>query len=170
MLQAKGRCDVKRLGPAAGLFVILLAFWIVLTGTFDPATVLIGAGASALVVWFNADSLFQKDEVAKRSFKTVGRMLRVMAVVLFEVVKSNIHVAKIVLSKKMPIDPGFDKVRNPLKRAWNQTLYANAITLTPGTLTVDMDKDHILVHGLVKSEIGGMEDSKMERVFRALEE
>lgn len=161
---------MKRLGPAIGLFILLLAFWIALTGTFDPATVVIGAGASALVVWFNADSLFQKDEVAKRSFKTVGRMLRVMAIVLFEVVKSNIHVAKIVLSKKMPIDPGFVKVRNPLKRAWNQTLYANAITLTPGTLTVDMDQEHILVHGLVKSEVAGLEESKMERAFRALED
>lgn len=152
------------------MFVLLMAFWIILTGTLDLPTVLIGAGASVLVVWFNANLLFGKDETSKVSFMTLFAFLKVMIVVLIEVVKSNIHVAMIVLKKKMPIDPGFVVVRNPLKKAWNQALYANAITLTPGTLTVDVVEDGILVHGLVKSEVKGIEDSKMERAFRALEE
>lgn len=152
------------------MFVLLMIFWIILTGTLDLPTVLIGAAASILVVWFNANLLFGKDEISKVSFKTMFAFLKVMIVVLIEVVKSNIHVAMIVLKKKMPIDPGFVVVRNPLKKAWNQALYANAITLTPGTLTVDVVEEGILVHGLVKSEVLSIEDSKMERAFRALEE
>jgi multicomponent Na+:H+ antiporter subunit E len=170
MFSEERKINLKRLGPAAAMFVLLLAFWIILTGTWDLPTVLIGAGASVLVVWFNANLLFSKDEISKVSVNTVFAFLNVMFVVLVEVVKSNIHVAKIVLKRKMPIDPGFVVVRNPLNKAWNQALYANAITLTPGTLTVDVVKDGILVHGLVKGEVKGMEDSKMERAFRALEE
>jgi multicomponent Na+:H+ antiporter subunit E len=170
MFSEERKIKLKRLGPAAAMFVLLMIFWIILTGTLDLPTVLIGAGASLLVVWFNANLLFGKDETSKVSFKTLFAFLKVMFVVLIEVVKSNIHVAMIVLKKKMPIDPGFVVVRNPLKKAWNQALYANAITLTPGTLTVDVVEEGILVHGLVKSEVKGIEDSKMERAFRALEE
>lgn len=161
---------MKRIAPAFAMFVLLFAFWVVLTGSFHGGTLLIGGVFSLLLVWFNGDLLFGKDDVSRFTPKTILRFVRMMFVVLWDVLKSNIHVAAIVLKKKMPIDPGFEIVRQPLKKAWNQTLYCNAITLTPGTLTVDALEEGILVHGLVKSEIKGLEDSKMERAFRALEE
>ena len=52
----------------------------------------------------------------------------------------------------------------------NQTFFANAITLTPGTLTVDMDKDHIVIHSLLKGQGHSLDDSQLEKAFMALEE
>jgi multicomponent Na+:H+ antiporter subunit E len=90
-------------------------------------------------------------------------------VLIANIIKSNIEVAKIVLSKKMPIDPGFVTIDQKLKKELNQALYANAITLTPGTLTVDMDKDKIVVHGLLKQHVRDLEGSRLEKAFLDLE-
>ena len=56
-----------------------------------------------------------------------------------------------------------------MKKDFNQALFANAITLTPGTLTVDMDDEYILVHGLEIEHIDDIESSKMQKAFESLE-
>jgi multicomponent Na+:H+ antiporter subunit E len=69
----------------------------------------------------------------------------------------------------MKINPGFKKIKQPLKKEFNQALFANAITLTPGTLTVDMDDEYILVHGLEMEHIDEIEQSNMQKAFERLE-
>jgi multicomponent Na+:H+ antiporter subunit E len=160
---------MKRIGGLILLFLLLLGFWLLLAANLDWSTILFGVVVSILVVWYNKDLVFHREDTSRFSFKTVLAFLRVLGVVLWEVLKSNIHVAVIVLKKKMPINPGFDIVRMPLKKELNQALYANAITLTPGTLTVDIVEGGILVHGLVVEEVKNIENSTMERAFAALE-
>lgn len=152
------------------LCILLMLFWLILSFRLDVEVIIIGLLASLLVLLYNFDLIFNDMEATKITLKTSYLLLRLLVILIWEIFKSNIHVAKIVLSKKMPIDPGFESVRNPLKKDLNQTLFANAITLTPGTLTVDMSDDYIVVHGLVKSEIKGIEGSKIEQAFIQLEE
>jgi multicomponent Na+:H+ antiporter subunit E len=97
------------------------------------------------------------------------RFFVLIFILIFNIIKSNIEVAKIVLSKKMPIDPGFVTIDQKLKKELNQALYANAITLTPGTLTVDMDHEKIVVHGLLKKHVRDLEGSSLEKAFLDLE-
>ena len=115
------------------------------------------------------DLVFNHSEVTKLTFKFLYRIFILFFVLIFNIAKSNIEVAKIVLSKKMPIDPGFVKIKNPLKKELNQALFANAITLTPGTLTVDMNHDEIIIHGLVKDSVKNIDTSSLEKAFIALE-
>jgi multicomponent Na+:H+ antiporter subunit E len=79
---------------------------------------------------------------------------------LVEIVKSNIEVAKIILSPKLKIKPQFIKINNPLKTDFNRVIYGNAITLTPGTITVELEKDYIIIHALnskgARDESGGV--------------
>ncbi len=152
------------------LFILLLIFWIVLSFRLDVTTIIIGFLVSGMVVFYNYDLIFNKQEATSLTLRIIWRFFILFIVLIYNIVKSNIEVARIVLSKKMPINPGFETIRNPLKKDLNQAFFANAITLTPGTLTVDMDQDNIVVHGLLKEHIHSLDDSRLEKAFVALEE
>lgn len=152
------------------LFVLLFLFWIILSFKIDLTIAVIGFLVSLMVVFFNYDLVFNNQEAMKLTFRLLYKLLRLFFVLIFNIVKSNIEVAKIVLSKNMPIDPGFETIKNPLKKELNQALFANAITLTPGTLTVEMDDEEIVVHGLVKNSVKDIDGSSLEKAFMALEE
>ena len=151
------------------LFILLLLFWFALSFRIDLTIAIIGLLVSLVVCLLNYDLGFNHSEVTKLTFKFLYRIFILFFVLIFNIAKSNIEVAKIVLSKKMPIDPGFVKIKNPLKKELNQALFANAITLTPGTLTVDMNHDEIIIHGLVKDSVKNIDTSSLEKAFIALE-
>jgi multicomponent Na+:H+ antiporter subunit E len=170
IINAKVVILLKKHFGAVFLFFLLFIFWLILSFKVSLSIVIIGFLVSAIVVFFNYDLIFNGSEVSKLTFRTIKRVIVLFFVLVFNIAKSNIEVAKIVLSKKMPIDPGFVTIKNPLKKELNQALFANAITLTPGTLTVDMDKDKIVVHGLVKGQVSHLDGSSLENAFIALEE
>jgi len=142
---------------------------VVLSSKITLIQLIVGFFASLLVVFYNCDLVFNDLEATKITFKFIGRLIHLFIVLLIEIVKSNIHVMMIVLSPKMKINPGFKKIKQPLKKEFNQALFANAITLTPGTLTVDMDDEYILVHGLEMEHIDDIKKSDMQKAFERLE-
>jgi len=160
---------MKRRQGAVVLFMLLFIFWVVLSSKITLIQLIVGFFASLLVVFYNYDLVFNDLEATKITFKFIGRLIHLFIVLLIEIVKSNIHVMMIVLSPKMKINPGFKKIKQPLKKEFNQALFANAITLTPGTLTVDMDDEYILVHGLEMEHIDDIKKSDMQKAFERLE-
>lgn len=160
---------MKRRQGAVVLFMLLFIFWVVLSSKITLIQLIVGFFASLLVVFYNYDLVFNDLEATKITFEFIGRLIHLFIVLLIEIVKSNIHVMMIVLSPKMKINPGFKKIKQPLKKEFNQALFANAITLTPGTLTVDMDDEYILVHGLEMEHIDDIKKSNMQKAFERLE-
>lgn len=160
---------IKRYG-ALLLWILLTAFWMIIASSLSLTELIIGIFASLLIVLYSMDLVFSKDEMTPFSLRTTRALFLLFLRLIREIIVSNLHVAKIVLSKKMEIDPGFETIRQPLKKDLNKTLYGNAITLTPGTLTVDMHDDVIIVHGLEKHLVKSLEGSKLERSFMCLEE
>lgn len=127
------------------LFITLLLFWILLGGTLAPDTLAVGIVAAFAISFFYGDGIsFLSDyRPMPRSFKaTVGYV----GTFLVELVRSNIALARIVLSPDLPIKPGIVKVRTRLKSRVGRLLLANSITLTPGTLTVEIEGDWLYVH------------------------
>ena len=61
---------------------------------------------------------------------------------LWEMIKANLHVAYIVIHPQLPVKPGIIKIHSDLQKDISLTMLANSITLTPGTLTVDIDEQH----------------------------
>lgn len=161
--------DVKKTYGLLLLLSLLIIFWFILSFEINVYIAIIGFVASVMVAFFNYDLVFNHLEITKISIRTTLRFFVLVFILIFNIIKSNIEVAKIVLSKKMPIDPGFVTIDQKLKKELNQALYANAITLTPGTLTVDMDQEKILVHGLLKSQVRDLEGSSLEKAFLDLE-
>lgn len=132
-------------GGFGPLFVALLFFWILLNGTLASDVLIAGVVVSAVISilyrrylgWFSELRLTPK------------ALMTTIAYVFYyikELVKSNVNVALIVLSPSLPVKPGIVTVRTKLKNPMGRMLLCNSITLTPGTLTVDMEGDLLHIH------------------------
>lgn len=152
------------------LFISLFIFWVILSSRLQTVQMIVGLIATGLIVLYSMDLIFSKDETSGITFKTFFRLILLGLTLIKEVVKANVGVVKIVLSPKMKLHQGFKTIRQPLKKELNQALYGNAITLTPGTLTIGMTKDEIIVHGLLIENIDAIEGSPLQRAFIKLED
>jgi multicomponent Na+:H+ antiporter subunit E len=88
---------------------------------------------------------------------------------LLEIAKSNMQVAKIILSGKLNIDPVMIRLKAGQATEMGQVIYGNSITLTPGTITVDIEDGELLVHALTQSGADGLHEGEMDRRITALE-
>ena len=92
-------------------------------------------------------------------YSTVPQTLSYFTWLFIEIVKANVEVVKAVLSSDMEVSPVLTKIPTPQETDIARTMFANSITLTPGTVSVLMDDDHILVHALL-SHMSAPEDFK----------
>ena len=90
------------------------------------------------------------------------RLLLYMPWLLIEIAKANIDVSLCVLGIK-PISPRLIRIPASQKTALGQTIYANSITLTPGTISLDVRDNTILVHALTNDTAEGLTDGNMDR-------
>ena len=91
-------------------------------------------------------------------------------VLLKEIVLANLSVARMILTRRETVEPVLVHVRTALKTDMAKALLANAITLTPGTITVSVTGQRLLVHCLDKTLAQGMEDSEIARILERLED
>ena len=102
--------------------------------------------------------------------KRLGHILVFLAMVAWEVVKANVAIIRIVLSHHMEITPCLVPVKTDLKSAGARAALANAITLTPGTITVDVKDDVLWVHALTAEMAEGLKDWHVARQLARIEE
>lgn len=136
------------------LFVLLFLFWVLLTWTPDTSApaylqeIGVGLAMAALVTWIMGAATGEKD-VRWFQPKRYGWALVYAFVLAAYVIKANVEVAYRVLHPAMPIRPGLLKLKTRLRGTTARTVLGNSITLTPGTLTVDLRDDGVLmVHWL----------------------
>ena len=127
------------------LFATLFLFWILLNGSVATDVLMVGVVAALLISMLCRDGAAVISELR---LTPKALFTAVMYVFFFskELVKSNINLAKIVLSPALPLNPGIVKVRTRLKSRMGRLLLTSSITLTPGTLTVDLVGEWIYVH------------------------
>jgi len=126
-------------------FLTLLLFWVLLNGNLALDTLLVGVLASLAIVFFlrESTSFLSEFRATPRAFVA---SLQYIGYFLKELVKSNIALARIVLAPTLPINPGIVKVRTTLQSKMGRLMLANSITLTPGTLTVEMEGEWLYIH------------------------
>lgn len=127
------------------LFATLLLFWVLLNGSLANDVLAVGVAAAALIAIFFRHHLGWFSEL-RLTPKALATTVAYVFFYLKELVKSNINVALIVLSPSLPVNPGIVTVRTKLKSSMGRMLLANSITLTPGTLTVDLDGEFLHIH------------------------
>ena len=133
-------------------FIVFFLFWVAFTSSLDPQELGVGA-LVALVIAVLAGKEITEDGMKNFSFHRIQYTIRYIFVFIWEMIKANIDVARRIVQPTIPINPGIVEVPTKLKSNVAKLALANSITLTPGTLTVDIIDDKLYIHWIdVKSE------------------
>ena len=127
------------------LFVTLMLFWLMLNGRLEADILIVGSIISLAIalLYRNGLSFFTEFRFTPAAFVAGFRYYGYFFKELF---KSNLTLAVIVLSPSLPVNPAIIKVRTKLKSRMGRLMLANSITLTPGTLTVEMEGEWLYIH------------------------
>ncbi|WP_336037151.1 monovalent cation/H+ antiporter subunit E [Halobacterium yunchengense] len=154
------------LGQFVLLFCSTYAFYLLVGGTlstFDLATGAVSATIVAALLW----RITTRGEVDLAGLGgRLGRLALYVPYLLWEIVQANVQIARVVLHPRLPIDP---KVVEFDAAVWSElpaTTLANSITLTPGTLTVDVTRRHFTVHSLTRGSREDLLEGALERAVR----
>ena len=123
------------------LFILAFLAWCFLNWMPDWQHLLTGLFVAALVAFMVGDLFIAKPQKLKHPHRWFYFIFWYIPVFLWECLKANLDVAYRVLHPKLPINPGIVKVKTSLTTDTGLTFLADSITLTPGTMSVDIDKD-----------------------------
>ena len=128
------------------LFFSALIVWCLFTWVPDGGNLLAGVVVASIVGFMMGDLVIQRPHLLRHPRRYIYFLFHYVPVFLWEVLKANIDVAYRVIHPQLPIKPGIVKVETSLQSDIACTLLANSITLTPGTLSVDIDKDNSVLY------------------------
>ncbi len=148
----------------------LLVFWLVLSGFWDNGLLLFLGVLSTALVLYIARRIEQTYPLRSIS-SIVSRLPAYWCWLFVEIVKANMDVLKrIWMPQRYPVSPSFDKVPMTQHTRIGKTVYANSITLTPGTVSVKLLEDRqLLVHALNQEALNDLKQGEMDRRVSALE-
>ncbi|MGC2872010.1 Na+/H+ antiporter subunit E [Ihubacter sp. mB4P-1] len=153
--------------------IILYILWLLLSGKVEAKFLLTGLVAAGVISWLCLKSLWIFNEKKQNAYSlldiSLWRFARYWLWLFVEIVKASLDVAKIVVKRKMPVDPQlieFDcRFDNPIATA----MLINSIILTPGTVTIDvLDGNHFVVHALTYDAAKGLIEEEMQRKIAAV--
>lgn len=134
---------------ALSLLVILAGNWLLWSGHFDNAfLIILGMGSCLLSLWLAMRMRIVDDEGTPIQLGVLRTFFWYLPWLAKEIVRSNIEVAKIILSPVMPLRRNLVRVPTKQTSEIGRVILANSITLTPGTVSVSLQDKEILVHGL----------------------
>lgn len=149
-----------------GLIVVLTAFWLLLSGHYAALILTMGVASIALVVWIARRMDLADFEVSPVHF--TPKLLAYWLWLSVEIVKSTLDVTRRVLRGRTALHPAYEDVAIDQGTAMSETILANSITLTPGTLAVDVKDDLIRVHTVHKDLLVSLREGGMARRVKAL--
>ena len=128
-------------------WLIVFILWLAFTSSFDVYEVVTGLSISLIISLLTYKSFTTRGVKGLSPIKLIF-VLKYIIVFLIALVKANLHVAKIVLSPNLPINPGIVEFESKLDSDFAKMILANSITLTPGTLSVDVIENRFYIHWL----------------------
>ena len=150
------------------LALVLAVLWLLLSGYwFKP--LLVGFGVFAVIVALVATARMGLLDGESVPFARLPQYLKYWGWLGAEIFKANIAVVRIAMAPDLNIKPVMTRVAVTAKSDMARTTYANSITLTPGTLSLKVDDDHILVHAAHVSGLDDLDEGEMDRRVTRLE-
>lgn len=147
-------------GQLLTALTILMVSWLFWSGIYKPLLIGLGFFSCLLSLWLAKRTGFFRHALPLRS------LLRLPSLwwwVLKDVVNSSIEVARTVLSPSLPIQPELVEFTTSEKTDSAKVIIGNAITLSPGTVTIDIDEDRLLVHCLTTASADSLRSREVER-------
>ncbi len=148
------------------LGLLLIAAWLLWSGFFKALLLGLGAVSCVLTLYIVRRMGYFDDETF--AFNYDFRLLGFWAWLGKEIVKSSIEVAQVVLQPKIVVTPSIVDIDARDLHVVDQALLGNSITLTPGTLTLDVHEGRLLVHALTPNTAAALEEGEMKRRVAAL--
>jgi len=148
--------------------IAMFIFWILLSGEFTFILITSGVVASLIVAYLSHDIF-----VGKADLKTeTGRVFKFIVYIpwlLWEIILANVEIAYLVLNPKPLVDPQIVRFKHDLKTDLGIVTLAHSITLTPGTVTVEADREEFVIHAIWQKSAEGIIGGEMQRKVKKIE-
>ena len=151
------------------MFVALYLFWLLLSGYFVAFLLAAGAGCAAAVVLV-ARRMDVVDHEGHPIHLSLRALLSYWPWLAGEIVKSGWDVSRRILDPRLPVSPTLARFKPSQATALGLVIHANSITLTPGTISVEVTAGEFLIHALTQQGAAGLAGSEMDRRVAELEE
>ena len=143
------------------LFILLFLSWLLLSGTYTA--LLLGFGVLSCLLVVAVCRRMKIVDPEGHPIHLIPGLLRYMPWFLWAIVKSNLDVVRRIVHPRMPLSPRLIRVEASQKTHLGQVIYANSITLTPGTVSVETDEGTIDVHALTRESAEDVRSGDMDR-------
>lgn len=152
------------------MLLALLILWVIFNGKVTLEILIFGVVICCALYAFMVKYMNYSPKKEMNILKKIPLFLKYGVILVWEVIKSNFAVMRIIFSPGLEAEPGFRKFRVDLKSPVSRVTLANSITLTPGTYTVSLEEDEYIIHALDLSFTEGVEDSIFVKQLKKLEE
>lgn len=152
------------------MLVLFFLVWVIFNGRLTVEIAVFGIAVACAMFAFVCrfmDYSFQKEF---RFYKKIPAFAQYLYCLVKEIIAANLTVCRMILTRKERMEPVLVRVHTDLKTETARVILANSITLTPGTITVSMTGQELLVHCLDKTLSEGMEDSVFVKLLQKIEE
>ena len=161
------KCGVKL--EVIYMLVLFFLLWVIFNGSLTLEICIFGILISVALFAFSCKFMDFSPKKEILMYKKGLLFVRYAILLVKEVVKANISVIRMILSQREEIEPTLATFHTDLKTSTGRAFLANAITLTPGTITVSLEKDQYTVHCLDRSLADGMNDSEIVEYIKKFE-
>jgi len=151
------------------MFILLFVLWIIFNGNFTLEIALFGLAVAALIFLFSCKFLGYSLKKDIRIVKKIGLFCQYVFVLIIEIFKANFATIKLILSNRYNVEPVLVTFDVHFNTDVAKVLFANSITLTPGTITAEIDGDSYRVHALDNSFIDGINEGKIIDILHRME-
>ena len=152
------------------MYLLYFLLWIIYNGNVTVEICLFGMVIAAAIFAFTCRFMDYSIKKEKQNLKKVFLFIRYVCVLVMEIVKANFTVIHMILSEEEEVEPALVNFTSDMQTPAGKALLANAITLTPGTITVSLEDSEYVVHCLDKELAMGMDHSDFVKLISELEE
>lgn len=152
------------------MYFLYFLLWVIFNGAVTLEICLFGIVIAAAIFAFTCKFMDYSIEKEKKLLRNSVKFVRYAGVLVIEIVKANLAVVHMILSEKEEQQPALVHFHSNMKTDVGKTLLANAITLTPGTITVSLDDTEYTVHCLDESLAMGIDDTVFVKLISEMEE
>lgn len=151
------------------MYLLYFLLWVIFNGNFTLEICLFGIVIAGVIFAFTCRFMDYSIEKEKKNIRKTVKFLRYVCVLVIEIVKANFAVIHMILSEWEEVQPVLVSFHSDMKTPAGRAFLANAITLTPGTITVLLEDSDYVVHCLDESLAEGMDDSVFVKLLADLE-
>ncbi|MDO4976591.1 MAG: Na+/H+ antiporter subunit E [Eubacteriales bacterium] len=151
------------------MYALYFLLWVIFNGQITLEICIFGIIIATVIFAFTCKFMDYSIEKEKKNIGNIFRGIRYIVTLIIEIFKANVTVVGMILSEREEVDPVIVDFETDLKTPAARAFLANAITLTPGTITVSLEENEYTVHCLDESLADGIDELVFQDLLRELE-